>query len=175
MSLAFSRFEVLTLDCYGTLVDWETGIFSVLKPILQSHGKLVSDAKLLELYGELEAEVEAGPYISYREVLCSVVRDLGKRLSFTPTVEEVNLLPLSVPRWRTWPDSVAALHSLAERFRLAIISNIDDELFEATRTHLRTEFQSVTTAEQAQCYKPGLDIFRKALSRVGVERRAVRH
>lgn len=175
MALDFSSFEVLTFDCYGTLVDWETGIFSALKPILREHGKSISDTALCELYGELEAEAEAGPYIPYREVLRSVVRGLGKRFSFTPSVEEVNSLPLSVPRWRPWPDSVAALHSLARRFRLAIISNIDDELFEATRPHLRTEFQSVTTAQQAQCYKPGLEIFRKALSRLDVELSRVVH
>ena len=173
--LDFSRFEVLSFDCYGTLIDWDTGIFAVLKPILAAHGKSVPDAKLLELYGDLEAEAESGEYRPYHEVLRSVVRNLGKQLSFTPTVDEVDSLPLSVPRWRPWPDSVAALEKLRTRYRLAIISNTDDFLFESTRPQLPVDFETVTTAQQARCYKPGVEIFRKTFERLAVAPARILH
>jgi 2-haloacid dehalogenase len=163
--LNFSGVKLLTFDCYGTLIDWESGIFSALRPVLAAHGKSISDADLLALYGEFEAEVEAGDYRPYREVLQSVVRAFGKRLGFTPTDEEVRSLPDSISRWRPWPDTVAALTRLATRYRLAIISNIDNEMFAVTREFLPVNLQNVTTAQQARCYKPGLEIFRLAMSK----------
>ncbi len=105
--LDFSRFELLTFDCYGTLIDWETGIFSALKPVLTAHGKSIPDATLLELYGEFEAEAESGKYRNYREVLQSVVQAFGTRLSFVPTAKQQNSLPDAVPNWRPWPDTVS--------------------------------------------------------------------
>ena len=173
--LNFSNFEVLTFDCYGTLIDWETGIFSVLKPVLATHGKSVPDADILELYGEFEAQAETGPYASYREVLRSVVRAFGKQFAFTPTVAEVETLASSVPHWRPWPDTVRALRKLQARYRLGIISNIDNDLFDSTRRHLSVEFASVTTAQQAQCYKPALEIFRRALDKTGVAPSRILH
>ena len=101
--LNFSNFDVLTFDCYGTLIDWETGIFAALKPVLAAHGKSIPDAQLLELYGEFESQAETGEYRPYREVLQSVVRAFGKQLAFTPTVDEVDSLPNSVSKWRPWP------------------------------------------------------------------------
>ena len=86
--LPFSDFQVLSFDCYGTLIDWETGILSSLRPILAAHGKSIGDADLLALYGELEAENEQGAFQPYREVLRSVVCGLGKKFWFTPTEAE---------------------------------------------------------------------------------------
>ncbi len=83
--LDFSQYEVITFDCYGTLIDWERGIFSALRPILAAHGKNIADAELLKLYSELEAEAEQGEFRPYREVLEAVVRGFGKRLGFEPT------------------------------------------------------------------------------------------
>jgi len=163
--LDFSKAKLLTFDCYGTLIDWESGIFSALRPVLAAHGKSISDAELLALYGELEAGIENGNYLQYREVLRSVVRAFGERLGFAPTEAEINALPNSVPRWRPWPDTVAALKRLATKFRLSIISNIDDDIFARTREWLPVEFESVTTAHQARCYKPGREIFQMALKK----------
>jgi 2-haloacid dehalogenase len=173
--LSLAQFELLTFDCYGTLVDWESGILSTLRPLLIGHGKLLNDTEILELYGEFEAQAESGEYRSYHEVLQSVIRSFGKHLSFTPTVEETDSLYASVPRWRPWPDTVAALKKLGSRYRLAIISNIDDDLFAATRPHLHTDFQSVTTAQQARCYKPSLKIFRSALEKARVPEGRILH
>ena len=173
--LDFSNFDVLTFDCYGTLVDWEAGIFSALKPVLAAHGKSISDPEILDLYGEFEAKAEAGPYAPYRNVLNSVVCSFGRQFAFTPTVQEAEALANSVPHWRPWPDTVRALRKLQARYRLGIISNIDDDLFSSTRHYLSVEFATVTTAQQARCYKPSLEIFRMALIKVGVAPNRVLH
>lgn len=166
MTLDFNRFEILTFDCYGTLIDWETGLLSALHRILSAHGKKIDDATLLELYGNFEQLSEQGVFHPYREVLQSVVRQFGDELGFVPTAEEVRSLPDSLALWRSWPDTVAALRQLKSRYRLAILSNVDDDLFAATRPQLEVEFDEVITAQQAQAYKPSLKIFEFALARI---------
>lgn len=173
--LNFSQFELLTFDCYGTLIDWETGIFAALKPVLAAHGKSIPDDQLLELYGEFESHAEAGEYRSYREVLRSVVRAFGEHLAFLPSADELDSLSNSVANWRPWPDTVHALRQLKTRYRLAIISNIDDHLFRVTRPHLEVDFESVTTAQQAACYKPGIKIFEMALRKSPIAKDRVLH
>jgi 2-haloacid dehalogenase len=173
--LDFNRFRFLTFDCYGTLIDWETGIFSALRPILDRHGKDVEDARLLELYGELEAQAEEGKFHPYHEVLQSVVHGLGRKLGFTPSLAEEQALSKSVASWKPWPDTVAALKKLHTKYKLAIISNVDDDLFAPTARRLQVKFDHVITAEQAQCYKPALGIFHKALDRIGVPAHEVLH
>jgi 2-haloacid dehalogenase len=173
--LDFNRFEILTFDCYGTLINWEDGILGCLRRILAAHDQNIDDATILEFYGDFEARAEHGEYRTYREVLQSVVRQFGGRLGFTPTGEEVRSLPDSLPRWKPWPDTVAALRELKKRFRLAIISNVDDHLFAATQPQLGVEFDHVITAQQAKAYKPSLKIFELALSRVGVPADRILH
>lgn len=173
--LDFNRFEILTFDCYGTLIDWETGILSALRPILSAHGKPIDDATLLKLYGDFELCSEQGAFRSYREVLESVVRQLGDELEFVPTAEEVRSLPDSLATWKPWPDTVAALHQLKSRYRLAILSNVDDDLFAATRPQLEVKFDEVITAQQARAYKPSLKLFELALSRINAPAHRVLH
>jgi len=171
----FKRFEVLTFDCYGTLIDWEAGILSALHRILSAHAKQIDDATLLTLYGDFEQRFEKGPYQPYSEVLASVVRQFGAELGFAPTAEEVRSLPDSLPTWKPWPDTVAALHQLKARFRLAILSNTDDDLFAGTRPQLGVDFNYVITAQQAQAYKPSLQLFELALSRINAPAHRVLH
>jgi 2-haloacid dehalogenase len=173
--LDFNRFEVLTFDCYGTLIDWEAGILSALRPILSAHGKQIDDATLLKLYGDFEQRSEQGKFHPYREVLESVVRQFGDELRFTPTVEEARSLPDSLATWQPWPDTVAALRQLKTRFRLAILSNVDDDLFALTRPKLEIDFDEVITAQQAQAYKPSLKLFELALSRIHAPAHRVLH
>ena len=170
-----SKFEVLTFDCYGTLIDWETGIFSALRPILAAHGKSLPDSQLLELYGDFEADAESGAYRTYRDVLATVVSHFGERLGFTPSEKEVHSLAGSIPSWQPWPDTVDALRRLQQRYRLAIISNIDDDLFAATRPMLEAPFAWVVTAQQARCYKPGMGIFKRALEEIPVPHEHILH
>jgi len=164
--LDFNRFDVLTFDCYGTLINWEAGLLPVLQRILSNHGKKLDDATLLKLYGDSELLSEQGAFHPYREVLQSVVRRFGAELGFPPTDAEACSLPESLPSWQPWPDSVAALRALKSRFRLAIISNVDDDLFAATRPKLQVEFDEVITAQQAQAYKPSHKVFELALTRI---------
>ena len=173
--LDFTRFEVLTFDCYGTLIDWETGILSALRPILSAHKKKSDDATLLKLYGDFELRAEEAPFRSYRVVLESVVQRFGAELEFTPTAEQARSLPDSLATWKPWPDTVAALRRLKTRFRLAILSNVDDDLFVATRPQLGVEFDEVVTAQQAQAYKPSLKVFELALSRIKAPAHRVLH
>ena len=173
--LDFSRFEILTFDCYGTLINWEDGILRCLRRILAAHGKDTDDATILRLYGDFEASAEQGAYRRYREVLQSVVRQFGEQLGFVPTQQEGRSLPRSLQEWKPWPDTVSALSELQGWFRLAIISNIDDDLFAATQPQLGAEFDQVITAQQAGAYKPSLKIFELALSRVGVPAHRILH
>jgi 2-haloacid dehalogenase len=173
--LDFSRFELLTFDCYGTLINWEEGILRCLHRILAAHGRDTDDATILQLYGDFEARAEQGEYRPYREVLQSVVRQFGEQLGFAPTDREVHSLPDSLREWRPWPDTVTALRELRNRFRLAIVSNVDDDLFAATKPQLEVEFDQIITAQQAVAYKPSLKIFELALSRVGAPAHRVLH
>jgi 2-haloacid dehalogenase len=173
--LDFNRFEVLTFDCYGTLINWEEGILACLRWILAARGKDIDDAAILQLYGDFEARAEQGQYRPYREVLQSVVLQFGERLGFTPSENEARSLAESLQEWKPWPDTVTALRQLQSRFRLAIVSNVDDDLFVATRPQLGVEFDQIITAQQASAYKPSLQIFDLALSRLGVPAQRILH
>ena len=173
--LDFSRFEIFTFDCYGTLINWEDGILNCLHRILAAHGRNIDDGAILQLYGDFEARAEQGKYRRYREVLQSVVRQFGEQLGFSATDEEAKSLPESLKDWRPWPDTVAALRQLQSRFRLAIISNVDDDLFATTLPQLEVRFDQIITAQQARAYKPSLKIFELALSRLGADPGHVLH
>lgn len=173
--LDFSRFEILTFDCYGTLINWEAGILPVLHRIFDAHGKKADDATLLKLYGEFEHRFEQGGFQAYREVLASVVQQFGNEFGFTPAPEEVRSLADSLAGWQPWPDTVVALRRLKSRFRLAILSNVDDDLFAATRPQLGVDFDEVITAQQAQAYKPSREFFALALRRVHAPAHRVLH
>jgi 2-haloacid dehalogenase len=177
--LDLSRFATLTFDCYGTLINWEDGILRCLNRILAAHGKDknkgTDDATLLQLYGDFEASAEQGEYRCYRDVLHSVVGQFGERFGFAPSDQEADSLAGSLKTWKPWPDTIAALRVLDTRFQLAIISNVDDDLFAATRPQLEVDFAQIITAQQARAYKPSLKIFELALSRIGVPAHRVLH
>jgi 2-haloacid dehalogenase len=173
--LSFSPYRYFTFDCYGTLIDWETGIFSALRPILRSHNTNLDDSRLLELYGELEMQAERPPFRSYKDVLRSVVRGFGEHLGFNASSAEFDSLPASLPHWEPWPDTVAALGRLKTKYKLAVVSNVDGDLFATTVHKLGVTFDNVITAEQARCYKPGKQIFELALERVGVDPGSILH
>lgn len=173
--LDFARFQALTFDCYGTLIDWESGILGALRPLLATHGKQVSDADILAIYSELEPEVQGGEYLAYREVLRRVVHGFGLRLRFTVSPAEADSLPESLKDWKPFPDTIPALRRLAQRYSLNIISNIDDDLFAMTAKHLEVKFDQVITAQQCRSYKPSLNNFNTALSRIGLPPDRVLH
>ncbi len=166
--LDFSRFQVLTFDCYGTLINWEAGILGAVRPLLAAHGQQPTDSEILELYSELEPAAQGGEYLRYREVLRAVVQGFGRRLGFAVSPAEADSLPDSLPDWKPFPDTVEALGRLKRRYQLAVVSNIDDDLFAHTAKHLQVSFDHVITAQQCRSYKPSLNNFRTAMARIGV-------
>jgi 2-haloacid dehalogenase len=165
--LDFSTYDVLTFDCYGTLIDWETGIANALRPVLARHGVSLTDDELLEQFGAFESEAELPPYRTYREVLATVVDRFGERYGFQPSEADRRDLSESVPDWPAFPDSAEALGILARHKQLVILSNVDDELFAGSQRRLQVEFTRVFTAQQIGSYKPNLGNFHYALERLG--------
>ncbi|HEY9596598.1 MAG TPA: haloacid dehalogenase type II [Cyanophyceae cyanobacterium] len=164
----FQEFEVLSFDCYGTLIDWESGILSALKPILSSHGINLSNQDILERFAQQESFHEAGDYLKYRTVLENVVQDFGQALGFDPTEVEVKSLAESIREWQPFPDTIQALKALKKRYKLTIISNVDDELFAYSAQKLEVDFDWIITAEQVKSYKPSLQNFEVAIERMGI-------
>lgn len=167
--------EVLTFDCYGTLIDWETGLLQALRPIMKTYSVSIDDVKLLELYGELEAAEERKEYKNYKSVLRAVAHGLGQRLGFSPSDTEADMLPRSLGNWPPFPDTVEALQALKRKYKLAIISNTDDDLFAETQKQLGVNFDWIITAEQAKSYKPSSNNFTHALKRIGIEPERILH
>jgi 2-haloacid dehalogenase len=171
----FNQFEILTFDCYGTLIDWESGILAALKQLLEPQKIKLSDHRLLELFAEFESEAESGEYIKYREVLQRVVVKIGEKLNFSPTEVELNSLANSLKNWQPFPDTVEGLKALKQKYKLGIISNIDNDLFADSAQHLKIEFDYVITAEKAQSYKPSVNNFEVALQEIRVEKDKILH
>lgn len=171
----FNKYKVLSFDCYGTLIDWESGILQALRPVLASHNINLNDDQILEVYAQIESRVEEGEFVKYKEVLRKVVRELGRRLRFAPSSSQLDCLINSVKDWVPFPDTVDALQALKKTFKLAIISNVDDDLFALSAKHLKVKFDWVITAEQAKIYKPSLNIFKFAIEKIGVSREEILH
>jgi len=171
----FNIYEVLTFDCYGTFIDWESGIVSALKPVLVAHNINLREEQILELYAEIEPEAEEGEFARYREVLRTVIQKIGSRFGFVPSPSEFDCLIDSFRDWLPFPDTVEALHTLKKRFRLAIISNIDDDLFVFSAKHLEVAFDWIITAEQVKSYKPSLCNFTFAIKQIGIKPEKILH
>jgi len=172
---AFEPFQAITFDCYGTLIDWELGILRVLRPLLAEHGKRVTDGDILSLYAELEPAIQAAEYRRYRFVLEEVMRGFGQHFGFSVSTDEARSLAASLKRWIPFPDTVASLCALKRKYRLGIISNIDDDLFSDTARQLHVSFNWVITAEQARAYKPSPAVFELALKKIGLPPEKVLH
>jgi 2-haloacid dehalogenase len=174
-TIDFSRIEVLTFDCYGTLIDWEAGILAGLRRLVGDAGTGISDDALLERYATAEATVERGPYRRYREVLARSAAAVCADVGAAPDDVELAAFGGSVVDWPPFPDSPRALARLKTRFRLAVITNCDDDLFAASNARLRVEFDEVITAQQVGAYKPSHRNFEVAFERIGVPRDRTLH
>lgn len=160
-----NQYATLTFDCYGTLIDWESGITGYLQPLLARYDVHVIDEFLLEAFAELEPQLQAEGG-AYRDVLARLLQRLGERLAFKPKPEELAGFADGIENWPAFADTVEALQALAGRFELAVVSNIDDDLFAHSAKRLQVPFAQVVTAQQAQAYKPDPRVFELALSRV---------
>jgi 2-haloacid dehalogenase len=169
--LDLRRFDWISFDCYGTLVDWETGIADAVDGVLASHGAPRSRAEILALYSDIEPKVQAAqPARRYRDVLREVMATMAAELDIQCTAPERDCLADSLPRWPVFDDAPDALRALQARHKLAVISNVDDDLFAGSAAALGVDFDAVVTAEQVGGYKPDLRNFEVAAERMDVER-----
>lgn len=163
--MRLSDFKVLSFDCYGTLIDWETGILEALAPLRQRAA--VSGQDLLEAYGEVEHEVEAGhPGLVYSQLLEHVHAALCRRLGVTEDAGEAAMLGASVGDWPAFPDSAEALGYLKQHFKLVILSNVDRRSFAGSQQRLGVDFDYVFTAQEIGSYKPDLRNFEYLLAKL---------
>ena len=177
--LDLTAFKALSFDCYGTLIDWETGIAAVLSPWAREQGLDVADDDLLLAYGENEAAVEREvPAALYPQVLATAFRRTGDGLGRPVSDEWSRRLGDSVPDWPAFPDSADALSRLAGHYRLIILSNVHRAGFAGSNRHLRGDFAAVVTAEDVGAYKPAENHFRAldaTLAELGVDRTELLH
>ncbi len=173
--LDYGRFEALTFDCYGTLIDWEAGLAAAFRPILAAHGIAKDDDDVLTRFASYEAAAEAGPYQTYRQVLAAALRGVAGELGFEASDEEAVAFSGSVVDWPAFPDSSAALARLQSRYRLGVITNCDDDLFAASNDRLGVEFDWIVTAQQVRSYKPAERNFTAAFGRIGLPRDRILH
>ena len=172
--MKFDGFEVLTFDCYGTLIDWEAGIEEALRSALGTDVAGLDGNRLVTLFGAHEHEAEV-PYKPYRDVLATTLRAIADELGTSVDDAQAAAFGASVADWPAFADSAAALRRLHTRYRLAVITNCDDDLFALSEQRLGVRFDEVVTAEQAGAYKPDLRPFHVAHERLGVPRERILH
>jgi 2-haloacid dehalogenase len=172
--IAYDDFSVLTFDCYGTLIDWESGLVAATRAHLADAVASLSDEDLIAAFAAVEHEAEV-PYKTYREVLALSLRGMGERLGFEVNDAQAAGFGSSVGQWPAFPDSGEALRRLQERFKLAVITNCDDDLFAQSERRLGVAFDYVITAQQAGSYKPDDAGFLLAFERIDEPRERVLH
>jgi 2-haloalkanoic acid dehalogenase type II len=156
------RYDIVTFDCYGTLIDWERGIADAFR---DAGLELDRDA-VLRAYAEQEPIAEQPPFRPYREVLADAARRVAHALGWQ--IDDTSFLAESLPSWTPFADTNAALERLrGAGYRLGILSNVDDDLLAATRRHFSVDFDLVITAQQVRSYKPGHAHFVAARNAIG--------
>ena len=173
-TLAYGDFDVLSFDCYGTLIDWESGIAAAVRLQLGDAVAEVSDEEIVAAFAAVEHEAEV-PYKSYREVLALSLRGIGERLGVAVSDAQASGFGSSVGQWPAFPDSSEALRRLQERFKLAVITNCDDDLFGQSERRLGVSFDYVITAQEAGSYKPDPANFLLAFERIEEPRERILH
>jgi 2-haloacid dehalogenase len=173
--LDLGAFDVLTFDCYGTLIDWERGLLAAMRPVVEANGVSATDDELLEAYARHEAKLESGPYLRYRELLGRALEGIGRDLGCEPSADEVATFGGSVGDWPAFPDSAEALARLHGRYKLAPITNCDDDLFALSAERLGVDFDWVITAQQAESYKPSRGPFELAFETIDAPRERILH
>ena len=172
-------YDALSFDCYGTLIDWEAGLSSVLAPWAREAGLDLTDEQLLVAYAANEESVEReNPTALYPEILAESFRRIGTSLGAEVADAWADKLGASVPSWPAFPDTPDALASLAEDYKLIIVSNVHRDGFAASNQRLGGDFAAVITAEDAGAYKPAENHFRvldSTLARLGVDRAELLH
>jgi len=159
--------QVVTTDCYGTLIDWEKGIGDAFAKMAEEDGLTLDTKAILERFFEVQAQIMSGSYELYAEVLRRAAVTVAEEIDWTLEPSRAQFLPDSVPDWPPFREANAALDRLKERYEIGIVSNIDDKLLGISRRHLRTELDLVVTAQQVRSYKPDPVHFKEAARRIG--------
>ena len=166
------EFEFVTFDCYGTLIDWETGIRRAFKQALEGTGlSPTQEGELFELYQEEEKRIEGQmPYRPYREVLSLAASGAARKFGKNVPDRLSSILAEQLPGWNPFPDTNVALERLSTEYVLGILSNVDDDLLAGTLKHFTVPFDLVVTAERVRSYKPGTEHFEEARRIIGADR-----
>ena len=157
----------VTFDCYGTLIDWETGAYDAFQKEADRDGFTIDKAQVSQLFVETQREIMGGSYELYAEVLRRTAVRVAAELEWDLEPSRSGFLPSSVPRWTPYRETNAQLDRFAKKFEIGILSNVDDKLLGATRRHFRVDFDLVVTAQQVRSYKPDPAHFKECARRIG--------
>ena len=157
----------VTFDCYGTLIDWESGAYDAFQKEADRDGFTVDRNQLVPLFVNIQREIEGGSYELYAEVLRRTAVRAAKELDWELEPSRSGFLPSSVPRWMPFRETNAQLERFGKKFETGILSNVDDKLLGATRRHFRVDFDLVVTAQQVRSYKPDPAHFKECARRIG--------
>jgi 2-haloacid dehalogenase/putative hydrolase of the HAD superfamily len=160
----------VTFDVYGTLIDWETGIYEAFAKEAARDDFEIDRAQLIPLFHEISREIEGGSYELYAEVLRRTAIEIAKRLEWPLEPSRSGFLPDSVQRWAPFKETNTQLQKLSKKYKLGLLSNIDDKLLGQTRRHIPTDFDLVVTAQQVRSYKPEPAHFTECARRIGGKR-----
>ncbi|MEM7188218.1 MAG: haloacid dehalogenase type II [Pseudomonadota bacterium] len=168
MTKSLTDYKALTFDCYGTLIDWEGGIWDALQPLLLANGRADIDRNTALLaFAEAESAQEAAtPDMIYPQILENVHRALAKRFDLATSIDMDRVFGTSVPHWPAFADTADALRRLKRHYKLVILSNVNRDGFAASSRKLGVEFDAVYTAQDVGSYKPNDDNFAFMLERM---------
>jgi 2-haloacid dehalogenase len=162
-----AKVTFVTFDVYGTLIDWETGIYEAFAKEAERDGFTIERDELIPLFHEIEREIQAGSYELYAEVLRRTAVEISKRMGWSLEPSRSGFLPDSVQRWLPFKETNPQLQKLAKKYKLGLLSNIDDKLLGQTRRHIPIDFDLVVTAQQVRSYKPDPAHFTECARRIG--------
>jgi 2-haloacid dehalogenase len=160
----------VTFDCYGTLIDWETGAYEAYRAEAERDGFTVDREAMMPLFLSIQSQIQGGSYELYAEVLRRTAVRSASELGWDLEPSRSGFLPASVPRWPPFRETNAQLERFAKKFEVGVLSNIDDKLLGATRRHFRVDFDLVVTAQQVRSYKPDPAHFKECARRIGGKR-----
>jgi 2-haloacid dehalogenase len=161
------QLNFVTFDVYGTLIDWEEGVYQAFKKEADRDGFTIEKDQIIPLFHEISREIEGGSYELYAEVLRRTALEIAKRIGWPLESSRSGFLPDSVQRWPPFKETNAQLKKFQSKYQIGLISNIDDKLLGQTRRHLPHDFDLVVTAQQVRSYKPDPAHFKEAARRVG--------
>jgi len=156
----------VSFDCYGTLIDWETGAFEAYQKEAQRDGFTLDRNTVVSQFLEIQHEIQRGSYELYAEVLRRTAVRSAREMGWDLEPSRSGFLPDSVPGWQAFRETNAQLERFGRKFEIGILSNIDDKLLGATRRHFRVDFDLVVTAQQVRSYKPDPAHFKECQRRI---------